>query len=273
MKKIYEFLRQIDDSIIQRDSDAIVLVVGDEGSGKSTFMLQSLWLWQQIQNNEPTVDSVLARVVHDDRAEFRRQLYESDKGDGHIAMDAAHILFAKEAMHGEQIETEKRLLDIRILGYFIQLGYQDWEHVTDHLQRRRANWAFQIPRRGVVWGYSRDSVDVKYTTGEWPEPDLRDTFPDLEGTELWNEFKSRDEERKRERLKIDESADPQDARREEQIKTALRAVKPWDEERGMTQREAAKLIDYSRRWVGERAQEWSEGYHRDLISEEDLLEA
>jgi len=53
--------------------------------------------------------------------------------------------------------------------------------------------------------------------------------------------------------------------REEAIKTALRAVKPWDDDAGMTYRDAAKLIDYSSSWVGDRVDEWDEGYHRDLV--------
>lgn len=271
MKKIQEFLSRIYSNIIQQDSDAIVVVVGDEGAGKSTLMLENVWLWQQIKGQQPTVDSVLDRVVHDDREEFRMQLFESNKGDAQVAMDAAHILFSKEAMHGEQIETEKSLLDIRILGYFIQLGYQDWEHVTDHLQRRRAKWVLRVPRRGAVWGYGRDSIDELYNTGDWPEPDLRDTFPNLEGAELWDEFKRRDEERKRERLRVDENPDPKDARKEEQIKTVLRAVKPWDENSGMTQKDAAKLIDYSRPWVSDRIQEFREGHHRELLDEDELV--
>jgi hypothetical protein len=269
MIKVYEWLQRIDQRIIRSDSDAIVIVVGDEGAGKSTLMLENTWLWQQIRDRQPTVDSVLDRVVHDDRDAFRMQLYNGERGDAHVAMDASHILFSKEAMHGDQIDVEKSLLDIRLLGYFIQLGYQDWQHVTDHLQRRRAKWVLRVPRRGVVWGYGRDSIDEKYHSGEWPEPDLTDTFPDLAGTELWEEFSRRDEERKRERLKIDEDPDPADARRQEQVKTVLRAVKPWDEERGMTQTDAAKLIDYSRPWVSDRIQEYRDGYYRDLLDDEE----
>lgn len=63
----------------------------------------------------------------------------------------------------------------------------------------------------------------------------------------------------------DEAADPDAARRQQQIKTALRAVKPWDDDRGLTHRKAAELIDYSKSWVGDRVQEYREGAHQGLL--------
>jgi hypothetical protein len=209
-------------------------------------------------------------MAHDDREAFRKLLLNSDKGDAIVANDAAHILHRKETMHGDQIDTEKSLLDIRTFNYFVQLGYQDWGDVTDQLQRRRAHFAFRIPRRGVVHGYSRSSLDEVYDTGDWPTPDMKDTFPNLEGTELWEEFTAQDEQRKKERLQVDESPDADDVHRQEQIKTVLRAVKPWGEDVGMTQRDASKLIDYSETWVSNRVDEWREGHHRELLPDDEV---
>lgn len=273
MKKIQRYLERLYSDVLHQDLDAMTLVIGDEGSGKSTFMLGALWLYEQIREESPTVDSVLSRTVYDDRDAYRMKLLHSNQFDPIAAMDAAHIFYRKQTMHGDQIKAEKANLDIRTFNYFVLLGYQDWDDITDQLQRRRARHAFRIPRRGVVWGYNRDSIDEKYDTGEWPEPDLKDTFPDLSGTDLWKEFDRRDEERKRDRLESDDSPDPKDIHRQEQIKTALRAVKPWDDSRGMTQTEAAKLIDYSRAWVSQRIQEWQDGHHRDLLDEEELVTA
>lgn len=64
-----------------------------------------------------------------------------------------------------------------------------------------------------------------------------------------------------------------DAERTAQVKTALRAVKPWDDHEGMTHREAAKLTDYSHSWVTERVNEWHDGLHRDLVEEGEVLTA
>lgn len=269
MERIKRYLETLYNQVIKNDYDAIVLFIGDEGAGKSTLMLQTTWLWQQIAQGEATVDSVLDRVVHDDRRKFRQQLARSEKQRAQLAMDAAHILHKKDAMVSEQKEVEKSLLDIRTLSYFIQLGYQDWDDVADKLQRQRARHVFRIPRRGVVWGYSRDSVDKRYVDGEWPdEPDFKDTFPDLEGTKLWAEFNRRDEERKRERLETVDEPKPDDIRWQEQAKVAIRATKPWDDDKGMTYKDAAKLIDYSYGWVGDRVDDWKEGKLDHLFEDE-----
>lgn len=260
MKRTKEFLKTVYNRVIKNDGDAIVLVIGDEGAGKSTFMLQTTWLWQQISQGDVSVESVLDRVVHDDRTAFRQQLAESEKRRAQVAMDAAHILYKKDSMVGEQKEVEKSLLDIRVLNYFIQLGYQDYTDIPEKLQRRRADYAFRIPRRGVVWGYSRHSLDQRYADDSWPdEPDFKDTFPSLEGSDLWQKFNKQDEERKRERLQATEESKPADIRWQEQAKVAIRATQPWDDDKGMTYKEAAKLIDYSRGWVGDRVDDWRMG--------------
>lgn len=66
----------------------------------------------------------------------------------------------------------------------------------------------------------------------------------------------------------DDQQDPEEAAemaaREQAIQTALRAVKPWDDN-GMSYQKAAQLVDYSSSWVGNRIEEYREGYHRDLV--------
>ena len=119
-------------------------------------------------------------------------------------MDAARVLHKKKAMHGEQVETEIDLLDSRMKEQVTFYGYQDWDIVADVLARRRAKYCFRIPHRGRVEGYSRKSMDERYENGEWPEPDLVDTFPDLSGTDIWEEFKQRDRAHKEARMRSDE---------------------------------------------------------------------
>jgi hypothetical protein len=66
----------------------------------------------------------------------------------------------------------------------------------------------------------------------------------------------------------EEEIDVDDIRDEEQIKTAVRAVVPWDDDRGMSRRKAARLVDYSYGWVRDRVEEWERGQHRDLVDPE-----
>lgn len=53
---------------------------------------------------------------------------------------------------------------------------------------------------------------------------------------------------------------------EEAVKTAIRAVQPWDSDSGMSSREAAGLVDYQHNWVSERVREWRDQYEwRELV--------
>jgi hypothetical protein len=169
-------------------------------------------MWQQQLGQTPSADSVLERVVWGSRDEFQDAISKYPPQSCIPVQDAARVLHKKETMHGDQVEVEKDLLDVRMKAFVIPLGFQEWEVIPDILQRRRAKNLFRIPRRGVIYGYNRASIDKKYETGEWPEPDLKDTFPSLEGTDLWAEFKTRDRQHKEARMRSgdDEESDSPD---------------------------------------------------------------
>lgn len=272
LDRVRGYLNAVYERKIKRDFDRVVLVIGDEGAGKSTLMLQCMWLWEEIRGNDPTPDGVIDRVVFGEREEYKQMLLESENGDAISVQDAAHVLFSKDAMVGDQKEIEKAMLDMRIENYFVLLGFQDWRDVPDALRRRRAKNVLRVPERGRVLGYSRDSMDEKYdhpNDGYWPNADFEDRFPSLEGTELWERFNERDAEAKRERLEDSKELSTQDAQKEEQIKIALRAVKPWSDGRGMSQEDAATLTDYSQSWVSDKVKNWRKGEYRDLVGEND----
>jgi len=204
MKKVERWLEKVYERKITQENDLVVLVIGDEGVGKSTFMLQAKVLWKQVTGQEVDNDDVLDELVWGDRDEFRNALVDASPRMCIPVMDAAHALYRREATHPEEMEAEKDLLDIRFNENLILLGYQDWNDVPKILASRRAGATIYIPQRGLVRGFNRSSLDEKWrqssTDTSWPEADLTDTFPSLEGTELWSEFKRRDRERKRQRM-------------------------------------------------------------------------
>jgi hypothetical protein len=53
--------------------------------------------------------------------------------------------------------------------------------------------------------------------------------------------------------------------REQSIKTVVNAVKPWDDDDGMTYREASSLVEYTAEWVGHIVRRWKDGEHRDIV--------
>jgi len=258
------FIERLYDDRIAKDYDAIIPVVGDESVGKSTLILQMTWMYQEVRGKTPTPESVIDTIVWKGRNQFKRALAQRPEESVITSMDAARVLYKKDTMDGDQKEIEKDLLDVRIKNNVYFLGFQDFDIIPTMLQERRAKHLIYIPERGLIRGYNRDSIDKKVDTGDWPAADMKDRFPDLEGTELWHKFKKRDKEKKKERIGNSVESNMDDARRE-QIKTALRATKPWDDENGMSYREAARLIDFSRGWVSDRVQEWKHGEHRDLV--------
>lgn len=210
LERVRRYLEWLYERKILKDYDRIILVVGDEGHGKSTFINEAIWMYEEIRGNDPTPATVLDRLVYDDRDAFRDKLLAAEPGDPIGVMDAAHVLYNLDVTKPDQIEVQKSLLDIRIENYVIFLGYQDWSDIPRPLRKRRAKNAFYIPDRGYVEGYNRTQLDKKYKKlddNEWPEPALRDTFPSLEGTKIWERFNEIDEERKRSRLGREEESD------------------------------------------------------------------
>ncbi|WP_423745107.1 hypothetical protein V5735_03515 (plasmid) [Haladaptatus sp. SPP-AMP-3] len=202
MERYKRFLEKLHEHV-QRDWDRLIPFVGEEGAGKSTLILQSIWLYELIRGNDPTPETVLDYVVFDDRDAFKQKLLSSDPGDPIGVMDAAHILYNKDVMMPDQKDVEKSLLDIRTENYVIFLGYQDWDDIPRQLRKRRAKNAIRVPSRGTLKGYNRRQLDEKYRNldgMQWPDHALIDTFPSLEGTRLWERFDEIDKERKRRRL-------------------------------------------------------------------------
>lgn len=201
-EKVRRFQELLYEEKIANEFDAVIPVIADEGFGKSTFILGFVWNWKLVRGIDPTVENVLGTIVWDDREEFKQALVEYDERGVLPVMDAVRILFAKDAMQSSQKEAEKDLLDMRVEERVILLGYQSWKDMPPVLRRRRARYAFRIPTRGEVHGYNRESLDEVHESGgeSWPQPDLYDQFPSLDGTDLWEEFKRRDKEHKRERI-------------------------------------------------------------------------
>jgi predicted DNA-binding transcriptional regulator AlpA len=268
MQKVERWVEKLYQNRLLNDYDAIVPVLGGEGNGKSTLILQVTTLHQRARGLDPTAESVLDRVVWQDRQELKNRMADAESLSAITVHDAARVLHKKQAMHGEQIELETDLLDVRTKNFLMLFGFQDWGVIPGMLQDRRANALLRVPERGRVEGYSRASIDERVDTGEWPAPDMVDSFPSLEGTDLWEQFVETDEEKKNERIAGEEQLDPDDAARREQIRAALRACQPWRPDGvPMTQREAAEIVGKSASWVNRRAKELEAGYHRDLVAD------
>jgi len=65
----------------------------------------------------------------------------------------------------------------------------------------------------------------------------------------------------------EERADPDEVRRKEQVRFALKLYQPWKDEGGYSYEEVGNIVEKSDTWVGNRVREWRNGEHRDLIED------
>lgn len=217
MKRIKRWLELLYERKISQDFDRIVILLGDEGMGKSTLSNETAALYKEVKGDgqawryaqedpEPVLDTIAWNL-----SDFKEAMSSSPIESVIQVPDAARVLHKKKAMRSEQIELETDLLDVRMKGYLILLGYQDWDDIATPLQKRRAKNVLRITKRGTVRGYNRDSMDYRIEHGKWPSADLSDTFPSLEGTFLWDRFHEEDLRRKEERIKPDEEEEEEGA--------------------------------------------------------------
>lgn len=204
------FAEMLHEEKISKQYDRVIPVVGDEGKGKSTFMLEFSHAWKKAKGEKPTAENVLDQVVWNDRDELKTALAEYEPRSVIPVMDAGRVLHKKNAMAGEQVEVEKDLLDVRMKEYVILLGFQSWDIIPSMIQKRRAKNLFYIPTRGTVWGYDRSTIDDRVNSDSWPSPNLKDGFPSLEGTDIWEEFKRRDRKQKEQRMNGNENDGSED---------------------------------------------------------------
>lgn len=187
---------------VEKDFDSLVPIIGDEGMGKSTLILQLDWLWREEVGAEVSPEAAVGDIAWDLEG-FKESIGTSPRKSCIHVHDAARVLSRKKAMHGDQIEVEEDLLDMRFGNYLVLLGYQEFDLVPTILASRRAKNLLRIPRRGIVHGHNEANIRKRYEDGDWPEPTFKDTFPDLEGKELWRQFKEEDQRRKQERISPD----------------------------------------------------------------------
>lgn len=222
MEVTYRWLQKVYDEKITEEYDRVVLVIADEGEGKSTLLLQLVWLWMEITGQSQAIETVLDRIVWD-QSGFQDALAEAPPRAAIPVPDAARVLHSKESMTSEQVEIQKDFLDARIEEHLILLGFQDWGDVPSFLRNRRAKNAIYIPSRGLIRGYNRASLDekVEMEKHEWPPADLKDSFDSLEGTELWRRYKARDREQKKQRMQ----ANAEEAEKRERLKSVAAELK------------------------------------------------
>lgn len=274
MKALYDMIELLYETRHQDELDTVMPIIGPEGSGKSTLMLELAVKYCYHRDGElPTISHILDRIAYN-RAQFQEMMANSDKQALIMAPDAGRLFYSMDVSTSEQKELEKDMMDVRGLEYMIMLGFQDFDRIGGQIDDRRAKLALKVPRRGLVRGYDRDDMDERIDEGSWPSSTLHDTFPPLDGTELWEEYQRVDEEKKRKRLSGEGNEDPEDVDKKVRREIAIKAYYGIGHfQYDVNYKEIASLIDYSDTWVNNTILDWEAGDYRDVVDMDEVVSA
>jgi len=153
----------------------------------------------------------------------------------------------------------RRLADYRLhclakpIGYFksyyIGVPFTGGDILTHGLGRDQGAQRIAFPNADAmdhpIYQSLADKKQQLLTSGKYDADDqLDEAFVDDEDVDVDQAVKS--------------------AVRRQSIKTVINAVKPWDDDQGMTYREASTLVEYTPEWVGHTLRQWMDGKHRDI---------
>lgn len=185
-----------------------------------------------------------------------------------LIMDEAEQLDARRSTSSENVDFSHKWMMMRVRQVISILTLPTTSALDKRLMELADVW-IEVQRRGLA---NVHAIHVNsYGSGDVLTPKIHEmTWPDVadhpELQQLHELKQSKIEGRLAEVGEDGEEVpEPDEVERREAIKTVLRAVKPWDDDSGMTQADAEKLVDYSYKWVNNRILEWREGEHRNLI--------
>lgn len=169
----------------------------------------------------------------------------ADVEKAEVFADRASLIRKKEREHGPHPKKGSLLLVSHVWG---RMNKPTREMTTLVIQKPSRS----DPGKVVIYE-SEGGEDTREKIGEFTGlTDSRETFPEHEASSF--------------RIITDDDADEDDGpsmdevRKQEQTKTVIRRKLAGD-----TNKDAAKMVDYSRGWVSDRWMEWKEGQHRDLV--------
>lgn len=252
------------------DEGAIYLVLGPPGSGKTAFSLDAIQAWKAITGGTvlANVECDVADAIVTDSETMKEEMATTQGPVIQLIDEAGQTLTSRGS---EQQDTDKFAKELKYVrkqrdgdqyakkGSVLLIGHTDRDTAAEI--RRLASGAFQKPSR-------KDPGKVRFLESEGGSDTFEQTaeFQGVTDTAAsYNEHEAshfaviEDDDEDGPQL------DAEQVRREEAITTVVRACKPWDDDDGLNYREASKLIDYGKSWVGEKVREWKEGEYRNLV--------
>ena len=199
---------------------------------------------------------------------------------------------ARRAMSHQNVDLGRAWQLLRKKRVITLATLPDWQQADKRLRkladyrvwcRERPIGVFQTYKIVVPFSDSNSGNNIRYKgMGYGVEGARRIRFPNLDAhndqyyrslTSKKDELIGSDSWDADELGESDEDSgmvDPNDLKRQEAIKYAIRLYRPWDDSAGVSQADVADTLlheDYSESWVGNRVREWKKGKHRDLVED------
>jgi hypothetical protein len=254
------------------DEGAIGLTFGPPGAGKTATVLDTAATWKartggivvsnidapQVVDHHVTTDAEALHVMQSTPKpcllaldEVREQLKSDNRKRAEQFADALRLIRKKE----DGDDYAKR--GAALLVAHTQKG-------TAPGIRRLATFGLRKPQRD-----NPGHVELLGSVGAVDEWFEEGSFSGLTDTSF--EYDEHEASDFRVVLQSDESdesdEDPEEAKKDIHRETAIRACKPWSDDKGMNYRDAAELVPFGKSWVGDRVREWRNGDHRHLVSD------
>ncbi|QDX39850.1 hypothetical protein [Salarchaeum sp. JOR-1] len=255
---------------------AIGLVLGPPGAGKTAMTLDVARTWAARTGGAligNTSWEGFDRVVHSDQElleamaeiegavlavidETAQELsgFGSGNKDAETFSDSLTFVRKKEEKHGPYAKRGSVLMVNHTRTKTAKPFRDLCSFAIEKPHRSKPNFARILESEGGQDRFEEGLETDKLT-------DTRETYAEHEASEF-EILGDRD----------DDEEDDTDGRglseREQAIQTALRAVKPWDDEDGVRYKDAAEIVGYSKGWVTNRVSDWRDGDYSTLVTEQ-----
>lgn len=172
----------ITDSIYQKikelNIDWFILIVGLEGSGKSSLALNLFARFCQLSNYS-IPDTLLRTLIYDEDEllRFISTLSPEEKYLPILLDEGANILFNRESMNVKRNYILKFFNVMRFLNSIMIICSPNIKFIDKNVKTHRVKSVFYIPQRGVYWYYDKQQLDVMLKnettrTWKWIEPKI-----------------------------------------------------------------------------------------------------
>jgi len=186
MKRFNEVMDMQYDALKNRDWDNVVIVVGDEGTGKSTLLLHILDYWNTIKYGKVLKEHI--KFINLDIGAWADSLANCEKVDINV-LDESGDLSGRRAMSKLNVAVSRAYQIIRGDNINSFLALPDLFWLDGFFTKRRARGMIYVYKRGRFAYWSRDKlrkiIDLnanRVLKSVWVvKPSFYDTFPKYKG--------------------------------------------------------------------------------------------